>query len=103
MIVICGVRARRGRDIHAQALAEQAGYLGIEGKALRADQQSHGHRDSGQLLVVGQVPLIGPELDTEERVGACLQALLKRCANFVQPSSPGYVAPEALHRGGRPA
>ena len=74
VVVVGGVRAGRARDLHTQAVGQSAGGLGVDGVRLLAYQ--HHHRDSNgrQRFIIGQEPLIAPQLDPEEGLGTGLHA-----------------------------
>ena len=88
MVVISRVRTRRRLDIPAEPLPESAGGLGVGGKAVSADKQPHARRDGCQRLVVGQVPLVGSELNTERRPELALMRSRRSGASLFQASSP---------------
>ena len=62
----------------ASPLAEPTGDLVGEGQAVVADEQAHGRGQRGQRLLAGEVQLVRPELDLEQRAGGGAQALTKR-------------------------
>jgi hypothetical protein len=71
--------------------------------AVRTDQQAHGRRDGGEGRIVGQVSLVGAELDPEQGAGVGAQPFAERGREFDPSVVSGRVAPERLHRGRRPA
>ena len=77
VVVVGHVGTGRVRDLDPRALGKPPGRLPVDGVRLLAYQ--HHHRDSKgrQRLIIGQEPLIAPQLDPEEGLGRCPHALPK--------------------------
>jgi hypothetical protein len=77
VVVVGHVGTGRVRDLDPQALGKPPGRLPVDGVRLLAYQHHDRDGNGRQRLIIGQEPLIAPQLDPEEGLGRCPHALPK--------------------------